>query len=123
MVVHLYLRNHNKLQNYIPFGIFAADPLKNAEVYAYMSEKEAYIAFASFLFSNKQPLKKAIETFQKCTGFNFLNLYKNNYCIENDSNDFTVKPNSHSFLKLIEAGILSYSDYMKDLKTILYLMY
>ncbi len=111
-----YLRNHNKLQNYIPFGIFAADPLKNAEVYAYMSEKEAYIAFASFLFSNKQPLKKAIETFQKCTGFNFLNLYKNNYCIENDSNDFTVKPNSHLFLKLIEAGILSYSDYMKDLK-------
>ncbi len=43
LVCSLILRNHNKLQNYIPFGTFAADPLKNAEVYAYMSEKKKHI--------------------------------------------------------------------------------
>lgn len=111
-----YLRNHNKLQEYIPTAIFAADPLKKSEVYAHMSEKEAYAVFTSFLLSNKSSLKEAIEAFQKSTGFNFLNLYKNNYQVEDDSNNFTLTPTPHLFLKLIEADILSYSDYMEDLK-------
>ncbi len=111
-----YLRNHDKLQKYIPNAIFVADPLKRAEVYKQMSEKEAYAVLTSFLFFSKSSMKEAIEAFQKCTGFNFLNLYKNNYAVEEDSNKFIITPNSHLFLKLIEAGILSCSDYIEELK-------
>lgn len=111
-----YLRNHDKLQKYIPTAIFAADPLKRAKVYTHMSEKEAYAVLTSFLLFSKSSMKETIEAFQKCTGFNFLNLYKNNYQVEDDSNNFTMAPTPHLFLKLIEADILSYSNYMEDLK-------
>lgn len=111
-----YLRNHDKLQKYIPNAIFVADPLKRAEVYKQMSEKEAYAVLTSFLLFSKSSMKEAIEAFQKCTGFNFLNLYKNNYAVEEDSNKFIITPDSHLFLKLIEEGILSCSDYIEELK-------
>lgn len=117
-----YLRNHNKLQKYLSFALFAADPKdsKKSEVYKYLSENEAYAVFLSYLLSNKttkEELKITIETFQKCTGFDILNLYKNNYQVAEDSNDFTVKPDALLFVMLIYTGILSCSDYIEELKS------
>ncbi len=116
-----YLRNHNKLHNYIKLHIFAADPKdsKKLEVYTNLSEKEAYAVCISYLLSNKttkEKLQQTLEAFKKCTGFDILNLYKNNYQIAEDSNDFTVKPNKLLFLMLIYADILSCSDYMEEIK-------
>lgn len=116
-----YLRNHNKLQKYLSFALFAVDPKdsKKSEVYKHLSEKEAYAVFLSYLLSNKttkEELKVTLEAFQKCTGFDILNLYKNNYQVAEDSNAFTVKPDALLFTMLIYAGILSSFDYMEELK-------
>jgi len=116
-----YLRNHNKLESYIKLHIFAADPKDSnkSEVYAHLTEKEAYAVFLSYLLSNKttkEELKATVEAFQKCTGFDILNLYKNNYQIAEDSSDFIVKPNALLFAMLIYTDILSCSDYMEELK-------
>lgn len=117
-----YLRNHNKLQKYLSLAIFAADPKdsKKAEVYKHLSENEAYAVFLSYLLSNntaQQQLSNTLKSFQEITGFYILNLYKNNYQVAEDSNDFTIKPNPSVFIMLVKEGILSCSDYLEELKS------
>ena len=112
-----YLKNHNKLQNYLPFAIFAADP--KSEVYKHLSEKEAYTVFISYLLSDntaQQQLSTTLKSFQETTGLDFLNLYKNEYQIPEDSNDFVIRPNPSVFIMLVKEGILSCLDYMEELK-------
>lgn len=121
MVIYLFKKSQ-QIAKVSFLAIFAADPKdsKKAEVYKHLSENEAYAVFLSYLLSNntaQQQLSNTLKSFQEITGFYILNLYKNNYQVAEDSNDFTIKPNPSVFIMLVKEGILSCSDYLEELKS------